>query len=83
MGYCSLFSDRKSPILEKLDIKILKGTKTLKTLTVKMSTIPSGNLRSLNFKAIGIKRGNYTYCVRATDPFGNVSDKSCAALKVK
>lgn len=67
----------------KESIKVKKGKKVLKRLSVRMSAIPASKKRLVKFLPRGFRAGSYSFCVTATDPFGNKSKGSCAALNLK
>ena len=59
-------------------IRFYKGTRTVKSIRISMEPIPSDSIRRVRFRAL-LSRGSYRYCVRATDPAGNIGKRSCAS----
>jgi hypothetical protein len=64
-------------------IKVTRANKVRKSLAVSMSAIPSDGIRKVRFNPKGLPKGKYVYCVTATDIIGNVSEQSCASLRIK
>ena len=60
-----------------------KGTKTVKSYRLSLTTIPSNQVRAVLLNTRGVGAGTYQVCVVATDQTGNKSPKSCKTLKLK